>query len=131
MLHEGLYDEPGPPIEGADVYGQSLPMPVRFALNIGLTEQMKEAERDSIEGQEKAGFKLDFGHEGSDIYRKYVTRGGGGYYIDVGASQLIIDGKIEIVQSPEGIQGFDDNNLILGDGEEIAGQNWGPMRPST
>ncbi len=118
MLHEGLYDETGPPIEDADVYGQSLPIPVQFALNVGLTPQIKEAEKDNIEGLEKAGFKLDFGHDGSGIYRKYVTRGGG-YYIDVGASQLIIDRKIKVVQSPEGIQGFEEHNLILGDGRKL------------
>ena len=118
MLHEGLYDETGPPIEDADVYGQSLPIPVQFTLNVGLTEQIKEVEKDNIEGLEKAGFKVDFGHDGSGIYRKYITRGGG-YYIDVGASQLIIDGKIKVVQSPEGIQGFDEHNLILGDGRKL------------
>lgn len=118
MLHEGLYDETGPPIEDADVYGQSLPIAVQFALNVGLTERIKAAEKENIEGLEKAGFKLDFGHDGSGIYRKYITRGGG-YYIDVGASQLIIDGKIKVVQSPEGIQGFDDENLILGDGRKL------------
>ncbi|KAJ9625462.1 hypothetical protein H2204_010324 [Knufia peltigerae] len=116
MLHEGLYDETGPPIEDADVYGQSLPIAVQFALNVGLTERIKAAEKENIEGLERAGFKLDFGHDGSGIYRKYITRGGG-YYIDVGASRLIIDGKIKVVQSPEGIQGFDKENLILGDGK--------------
>lgn len=118
MLHEGLYDETAPPIEDADVYGQSLPIPVQFALNVGLTERIKEAEKDNIEGLVKAGFKLDFGHDGSGIYRKYITRGGG-YYIDVGASRLVIDGKIKVVQSPQGIQGYDESNIILGDGRKL------------
>jgi len=56
--------------------------------------------------------------DGSGIYRKYVTRGGG-YYIDVGASQLIIDGKIEAVQSPDGIKGFTNHALVLADGREL------------
>lgn len=120
MLHEGLYDETGPPIDDADIYGQSLPMPVQFALNVPLTERIKEVEEENLNGLEKAGFKVDFGHDGSGIFRKYMTRGGG-YYIDVGASQLIIDGKIKVVQSPEGIQRFDEDNVILGgtDGRKI------------
>jgi len=118
MLHEGMYDEQGPPTEDADIAGQSLPIPVQFALNVGLTDRIKEAEKASIEGLGKVGFKLDFGHDGSGIYRKYVTRGGG-YYIDVGASQLIIDGKIKVEQSPDGIKCFNENSLVLADGREL------------
>lgn len=118
MLHEGMYDEQGPPTEDADIAGQSLPIAVQFALNVGLTDQIKEAEKANLEGLERAGFKLDFGHDGSGIYRKYITRGGG-YYIDVGASQLVINGEIKVEQSPDGIQGFSENALILADGRAL------------
>lgn len=118
MLHEGLYDEGGPPTEDADVYGQSLPIPVQFALNVDATNRIAAAEKDNIDGLTKAGFKIDFGEDGSGIYRKYVTRGGG-YYIDVGCSQLIIDGKIKLQQSPGGIQGFEPHALVLADGTKL------------
>ncbi|KAK4950262.1 hypothetical protein LTR10_011243 [Elasticomyces elasticus] len=118
MLHEGMYDEGGPPTEDADVAGQSLPIPVQFALNVGMTDKIKEAEKVSLEGLAKVGFKVDFGNDGSGIYRKYVTRGGG-YYIDVGASQLIIDGKIKVEQSPDGIKCFEENALVLADGRKL------------
>lgn len=118
MLHEGMYDETGPPTEDADVYGQSLPIPVQFALNVDLTNRIAAAEKDNVDGLRKAGFKIDFGEDGSGIYRKYVTRGGG-YYIDVGCSQLIIDGKIKLKQSPDGIQGFEPHALVLADGTKL------------
>ncbi|GME36805.1 Flavin-containing monooxygenase-like protein [Neofusicoccum parvum] len=118
MLHEGMYDQDGPPTEDADVYGQSLPIPVQFALNVGLTERIRERERENVEGLTRAGFKIDYGHDGSGIYRKYVTRGGG-YYIDVGGSQLIIGGKIKVVQSPDGIKGFEPDALVLADGRKL------------
>lgn len=118
MLHKGMYDEGSPPIEDADVYGQSLPIPVQFALNVGLTDRIKEAEKQNIDDLQKAGFEVDFGSDQSGIYRKYVTRGGG-YYIDVGASQLIIDGKIKVVQSPGGIKGFEPESLVLADGRKL------------
>ena len=102
MLHKGLYGETGPPIKDADVHGQSLPNPVQFASNIGLTKRIAATERENLDGLAKAGFKVDFGEDGNGIYRKYITRGGG-YYIDVGCSQLIIDDKINIKQSPDGI----------------------------
>ena len=47
-----------------------------------------------------------------------MTRGGG-YYIDVGCSQLIIDGKIKMKQSPDGISGFNERGLILKDGSKL------------
>jgi cation diffusion facilitator CzcD-associated flavoprotein CzcO len=118
MLHQGLYDEHGPPTDDVDIYSQSLPIPVQFALNVDLTGRIREAEKDNIEGLVKAGFKLDFGHDGSGIYRKYITRGGG-YYIDVGASQLLIDGKIGVVQSPAGINGFEADSVVLADGRKL------------
>lgn len=113
-----MYEEGGPPIEDADIMGQSLPIPVQFALNVGLTKRIAEAEKETLEGLESAGFKIDFGVNGSGIYRKYITRGGG-YYIDVGCSQLIIDEKIKVVQSPEGILGFQENGLELADGRTL------------
>lgn len=118
MLHEGLYDEGGPPTEDADVYGQSLPIPVQFALNVEGTNRIAAAEQENLDGLRNAGFKIDFGDDGSGIYRKYVTRGGG-YYIDVGASQLIIDGKIKLQQSPDGINGFEPKALVLADGTKM------------
>ena len=48
MLHEGMYDESGPPTEDADIAGQSLPIPVQFLFNIDLTARIAEAERANI-----------------------------------------------------------------------------------
>lgn len=92
-----------------------MPIPVQFALNVRLTKRIAEAEKETLEGLEKAGFKIDSGCDGSGIHRKYVTRGGG-YYIDIGCSQLIIDGKIKIVQSPAGISYFTNSEVVLMDG---------------
>lgn len=118
MLHTGMYEEGGPTTEEADIVGQSLPIPVQFALNVEGTERITAAEKTTLNGLERAGFKLDFGADKSGIYRKYITRGGG-YYIDVGASKLIIDGKIKVKQSPDGISHFDEKHLVLADGTPL------------
>ena len=118
MLHKGMYDDEGPPTEDADIYSQSLPIPVQFAFNVGLTQRIMEAEKDLHDGLAKAGFAIDLGEDGSGIFRKYITRGGG-YYLDVGCSQLIIDGKIKVRQSPLGIASFKPAGVVLGDGEEL------------
>ena len=118
MIHEGMYDENGPPTEEADVYGQSYPLAVQFALSVDLTNRIAAAEKSNLDGLKKAGFEVDFGDDGSGIYRKYITRGGG-YYIDVGGSQLIIDGKIKVKRSPDGIKGFEATALVLADGTKM------------
>lgn len=48
---------------------------------------------------------------------KYLHRGGG-YYIDVGASQLIADGKIKIKQGQE-ISHIDAHSITFEDGDEL------------
>lgn len=114
MMHEGLYDEDGPPTLDADIYGESLPHAVAFALNVDFTRRVAAVEADTLAGLKKAGFALDAGPDGSGLMRKYLTRGGG-YYIDVGASQLIADGKINVVRSEGGIASFAPDGLVLAD----------------
>ncbi|KAH1289013.1 hypothetical protein KXV95_000058 [Aspergillus fumigatus] len=118
MQHEGLHEENGPSTEEADIISESLPYPVKFALDVHFTKRAYEAEKDILNGLKAAGFELDFGVDGAGISRAYMTRGGG-YYIDVGCSQLIADGKIKIKRSPEGIAGFNDRGLLLRDGSAL------------
>ncbi|GIK04438.1 hypothetical protein Aspvir_008521 [Aspergillus viridinutans] len=118
MQHEGLHEENGPPTEEADIISESLPYPVKFALDVHFTKRAYEAEKDILDGLKAAGFELDFGVDGAGISRAYMTRGGG-YYIDVGCSQLIADGKVKIKRSPEGIAGFNDRGLLLKDGSAL------------
>ena len=51
--------------------------------------------RATLDGLKKVGFKLNYGHEGGG-FLSLTRRRGGGYYLDVGASQLVIDGKIKL-----------------------------------
>lgn len=95
-----------------------MPFPIQFALAVDFTNRVRAVEKYTLEGLEKAGFKLDFGVDGAGIARQYMTRGGG-YYIDVGCSQLIIDGKVKMKQSPEGISGLDERGLLLKDGSRL------------
>ena len=89
-----------------------------FALSTDLTKRIAAAEKDNVEGLQKAGFKFEWGVNQSGIARLYYTRGGG-YYVDVGCSKLIIDKKIKVHQSPNGISGFKENALVLADGTEL------------
>lgn len=118
MLHTGRYEEGGPPTDDCDISGQSMPIPIQFAFNVYGTKGISAIDRETLDGLTKAGFKIDLGEDESGIYRKYITRGGG-YYIDVGCSQLIIDGKVKIRNSPGGIKSFTSDGLLLADGSEL------------
>ncbi|KAI9698123.1 MAG: hypothetical protein M1836_004125 [Candelina mexicana] len=106
------------PLDLGDVLSESLPWPVTLALCVDLTKKISAADKETLDGLERAGFKLDFGIDGAGILRLIVTKGGG-YYIDFGCSQLIIDGKIKLKNCPEGIAGFDENSLLLKDGSKL------------
>ncbi|KAL4936812.1 hypothetical protein BDV06DRAFT_233008 [Aspergillus oleicola] len=106
------------PIEVKDILSESLPWPVTLALGVELTKQISEADRETLDGLTKAGFNLGFGVDGAGILRLIVTRAGG-YYIDVGCSKLIIDGKIKMKHAPGGITAFDQTGIILTDGDRL------------
>ncbi|KAK5072723.1 hypothetical protein LTR64_004804 [Lithohypha guttulata] len=114
---KGLYDDDGPPTEDADVWLFGTPSAVLKAIQVGVTELQGEHDKEVLSGLEKAGFKLDKGPDAAGLFLKYFQRGGG-YYIDVGASQLIIDGKIKIKQGVE-IEEVTEKGLKFADGSEL------------
>lgn len=79
----------------ADMIFASIPYRILPDFQIPLYDQMRERDADFYKGLEQAGFQLDWGADGSGLFLKYLRRGSG-YYIDIGASQLIIDGKIKL-----------------------------------
>lgn len=118
MMTEALYGEDSPPLEDADIYAQSIPVPVSMAMVRPAIKKIAEKEKTTLDGLEKAGFKLNSGVDGGGLFSLYLTRGGG-YYIDVGCSRLIADGKIKMAQSPNGIKEFDEEAMILADGTRL------------
>ncbi|KAL1967110.1 hypothetical protein VTN77DRAFT_3634 [Rasamsonia byssochlamydoides] len=114
---KGLYDENGPPVDDADLWLWSLPSEILKAQQIKITALQNQRDAKTLEGLQKAGFKLDNGPNDAGLFFKYFQRGGG-YYIDVGASQLIIDGKIKIKQGQEITQVLP-HGLEFADGSQL------------
>src|SRR5690348_9632622 len=96
QLPYALYDE-GPPLEDCDLITTSIPFAVARKSHILLTERAKQMDRELLQGLERVGFKLDFGDDGTGWQFKYLTRGGG-YYFNVGCSDLVVKGEIGLVQ---------------------------------
>lgn len=102
--------------EKADMVFASLPYRIMHEFQISLYDKMRERDAEFYAGLEKAGFDLDWGDDGSGLFMKYLRRGSG-YYIDVGASQLIIDGAIKLVKGQP--ERFDETGVVLSDGTHL------------
>jgi len=96
QLQYALYDE-GPSLEDCDLITMSMPLSLVRKSHIGLTETAREIDKELLDGLEHRGFKLDFGEDGTGWQFKYLTRGGG-YYFNVGCSDLIVKGEIGLAQ---------------------------------
>ncbi len=101
----------------ADMIFASLPYRILHTFQIPVYEEMAKQDADFYAGLEKAGFLLDWGDDGSGLFMKYLRRGSG-YYIDVGASQLIIDGDVKL-RSGVNIDHIKENSVVLTDGSEL------------
>ena len=100
----------------ADMIFASLPYAILHEFQIPVYDKIKEVDADFYAGLEKAGFDLDWGADGSGLFMKYLRRGSG-YYIDVGASQLIIDGKIKLANGQ--VTEVVPDGVVLADGTKL------------
>ena len=117
QLPYALYDE-GPSTEDCDLITTSVPLALARKSHILLTEQAKKMDQDLLDGLARLGFKLDFGDDGTGWQFKYLTRGGG-YYFNVGCSDLIVKGEIGLAQFSD-IESFVAEGARLKSGETLA-----------
>ena len=101
----------------ADLIFASVPYKIMHTFHIPVYEEMKKREADLYGRLEKAGFMLDFGDDGSGLFMKYLRRGSG-YYIDVGASELVANGSIKL-KSRVNIERINPKSVLLTDGTEL------------
>jgi len=103
--------------EKADLLFASLPYRILPAAQIPVYEEMARRDADFYAKLTDVGFDLDFGTDGSGLFLKYLRRGSG-YYIDVGASQLLIDGRVKVKSGQ--IDRIESDGVVLADGTALA-----------
>ncbi|PGG99044.1 hypothetical protein GX51_06460 [Blastomyces parvus] len=113
----GLYVEGGPPVEDADLMTWSVPSELSKAFGKMASRVSKKLDAPILEGLAKAGFRLNSGPDDAGFFMDYLQRGGG-YYIDVGTSQLIVDGRIKVI-SGRGVRDILPRAIRLLDGTEV------------
>lgn len=101
-------------LEDNDLIATSMPLTLARRSHVMLTEQSKKLDQPLLDGLERVGFKLDFGDDGTGWQFKYLTRGGG-YYFNVGCSDLVASGAIKLRQFAD-IDGFVTGGVRMKDG---------------
>lgn len=91
-----IYSE-GIPFEDCDLLATSFPYPVLQRSYQISTARGREVDKELLAGLERSGFRLHFGEDETGFQMMYLRRGGG-YYFNVGCSDLIINGKVGLIQ---------------------------------
>ncbi|KGH46582.1 FAD-dependent oxidoreductase [Modestobacter caceresii] len=102
--------------EKADLTFASLPYRIMHEFQIPLYDQMRERDADFYQRLEAAGFDHDWGEDGSGLFMKYLRRGSG-YYIDVGAADLVANGDVRLVNGQ--VDHLTEDSVVLADGTEL------------
>ena len=111
----------GTPPELVDArYGVYLIDPIRVAASKQYHAMAKEMDAELLKGLEAAGMRLGDGIEGQGWLDLFL-RTGGGYYLNVGASEAIVEGRIAVLQNdritrfgPAGAE-LDDGSVVEAD----------------
>lgn len=105
------------PTEDSDLLSIATPYPEFLRGHKIVTQEMKRLDRDLLEGLATAGFKTDLGEDDAGFQIQYLKRGGG-YYLNVGCSDLIVQGKVKILQYAA-IETLSSDGIVLRDGTKI------------
>ena len=105
-------------LEDNDLIATSMPLKLARKSHALTAEKSKALDKELLEGLERVGFKLDFGEDNTGWQFKYLTRGGG-YYFNVGCSDLIVKGDIALKQFAD-IDTFAADGADMKDGETVA-----------
>jgi cation diffusion facilitator CzcD-associated flavoprotein CzcO len=100
-------------LEDNDLIATSMPLPLAKKSHQSITDLSKELDKDLLDGLRRKGFKLDYGEDGTGWQFKYLSRGGG-YYFNVGCSDLVVRGEI-------GLRQFSDIECFVAEGARMKG----------
>ncbi len=115
----GLYSEQavaaGMTTYKADMTFASLPYRIMHEFQIPVYDAIRKQDADFYDRLERAGFLLDYGDDDSGLFMKYLRRGSG-YYIDVGASELVASGDIHL-ESAVDVERLTEDGVLLSNGK--------------
>jgi len=111
-----IYSE-GIPFEDCDLLATSFPYPVLQRSYQLSTARGREVDKALLDKLEKCGFRLHYGEDDTGFQMMYLRRGGG-YYFNVGCSDLIVSGQVKLLQYAD-IEKFVAQGARLGDSRVV------------
>ncbi|MDQ0474068.1 NAD(P)/FAD-dependent oxidoreductase [Labrys wisconsinensis] len=108
--------ERGITTDKADLLNASMPYGLLPQVLKPVTSAIRAHDAELYRRLEAVGFLLDFGDDDSGLFLKYMRRGSG-YYIDVGASELIASGEIKLRRGE--VREIVEHGVVLDDGSEL------------
>jgi cation diffusion facilitator CzcD-associated flavoprotein CzcO len=115
-IYSALYLS-GRATEECDLIGMAATFPILRRFTPTVTESVAAMDKELLDGLHAVGFQTHYG-EGNMGYPTEFRRRGGGYYLDVGCSRLLIEGKIGLVQAAD-LDQFTEDGIILRDGTAL------------
>ncbi len=104
-------------LEDNDLIATSMPVKLTRKTHQMITEQSRQLDKDLLDGLAEVGFKLDYGEDDTGWQFKYLTRGGG-YYFNVGCSDLVARREIGLRQFAY-IESFTPDGVRMKTGETL------------
>ena len=111
-----IYAE-GIPTEDCDLLATATPYPVLVRAYQLSTAASRAVDQPLLDRLAARGFRLDFGEDDTGFQMKYLRRGGG-YYFNIGCSDLVAAGEIGLFQY-DSIERWVHNGVQLGDGSVV------------
>ena len=103
------------PLEDCDLIATAAPYPYLVKNYQIVAAKNAEEDKELLDGLRARGMKLDMGEPDNTGYQMKYLRRGGGYYFNVGCSELIVDGSIPL-QHWEKIDRFVETGARMKDG---------------
>lgn len=135
LFHEGARFPP----DFADQIAYATPNVRSDEINKVLVQRAREDDKDLLDRLAARGFTFEWGPDGTGIIGSHMS-GRDGYQIDIGASELIADGRIHLKHGVELAEVRDGNTVVFSDGSELAvdlivfatgyEQFWNHIRPA-
>lgn len=113
-LNHSIYYSEGLSLDDADLIASSNTFPVLLRGYQLSTKRMLGIDKDLLAGLHAKGFKLDLGPEGGG-HQMHVRKNHGGYYLNVGCSDLIVNDEVGLLHY-EDIERFVADGALMKDG---------------
>lgn len=110
--------DPGVRVEDKDLIDKSMPNALVLTLAAGASHLCTLHDKEVLSGLAKAGMVIRTGEDGIGLLDHLYMKGGH-IYIDHGAAQMIVDGRIKVHRCKGGVKELYSSGIEMADGTKI------------